>query len=526
MKRFKAQKIIFTTVLIASFLFVIQSAANAYPNRSFKDIPKGYWAAPSIRMLANYSIVNGGANGKFRPDEGVRRDELAKLLITAFNLPDATETVVFKDVDINNWASPYISTTAFEGLMEGFPEYAFRPASVTTRAQVAKILVALTKPKGFSVASSNSGKKFSDVPNEHWSSSYVSAAAGNQLINGYPDGTFRPNGKISRAEAALILYRALLHRDVLMNSSTSKGIRYERFRRFTPFGPLHINILKIEKNAPVSFKVALAQNKVTGLERISSMAKRNKAIAAINGDYFSMKTGGCSGLMIDKQLISSPINKRSFLGILSDNTCFIDRASMESFITSSNGKRGKISWVNKTRKGLKDAIICYTPLFGRPTMTDNKGNEAVIRIDGPVTPDTELTGTVLAVYYNKGNTPIPKNCVVLSGVGLGKKYIGSCLPLGDTVKLKFSLNPNLPSEAKAIGGGPRLIRNGVVKIENEPFQTRQITGRHPRTGIGIDSEGGLIIEVIDGRMNGFSVGMTLTELAYDLKQHGAVDAMN
>jgi exopolysaccharide biosynthesis protein len=476
-------------------------------------------------MLANYSIINGGANGKFRPGDGLRRDELAKLMATSFGLPEPTSTVSeinFSDVNPDGWASQYISISTFEGLMEGFPEYAFRPASITTRAQVAKILVKLNK---YAIATPVD-QRFKDVSDLHWGSSYIETAARNRLIDGYPDGSFRPNNKITRAEAAAIIYRALLRRDVLMNSSTAKGIRYERFRRFTPFGPLHINLLKIEKNAPVTFKVALAQNKVTGLEKISSIARRNGAIAAINGDFFSMSTGGCSGLMIDKQLISSPINRRSFLGILSDNTCFISRTAMISYVKSSQDKKGIISWVNKTRKGLKNAIVCYTPLFGRPTMTDDNGNEAIIKIDGPVTPDTELTGTVLEVRYNKGNTPIPNGCVVLSGIGSGKTYLGTCLPIGDKVTMKFSLDPNLPSDAKAIGGGPRLVRNGTVRVENEPFMTKQLTGRHPRTGIGIDEKGNLIIEVVDGRMPGFSVGMTLTELAYDLKQHGAIDAMN
>jgi exopolysaccharide biosynthesis protein len=522
MRKIKALKFFLTIVLVTASLFIIQASASAYPNRSFRDVAKNHWAAPSIKMLANYSIINGGADGKFRPEQGLRRDELAKLLITAFGLPDATSTADFTDVGSGYWANQYISTSAFEGLMEGFPEYAFRPAGITTRAQVAKILVKANK---YSIASSG-GKNFSDVPDQHWGFSFIKAAANNHLISGYPDGTFRPNERITRAEAAVIIYRALLRRDVLMNSSTSQGVRYERLRRFTPFGPLHINILKIDKTAPISFKVALAQSRVTGLERISSMAKRHGAIAAINGDYFSMKTGGCSGLMIDKQLISSPINRRSFLGILADNTCFIDRAAMNSYIESSRNKRGIISWVNKTRKGLKDAIICYTPLFGRPTMTDNAGTEAIIAIDGPVTPDTEITGIVKEVRYNKGNTPIPSGCVVLSGIGLGKTYLGSYLPLGDTVKLKFSLTPNLPSDARAIGGGPRLIRNGVVHVENEPFMSRQLTGRHPRTGFGVDDKGNLIIEVVDGRMAGFSVGMTLTELAYDLREHGAIDAMN
>jgi hypothetical protein len=293
MKRFKTRFIFLTIVLITGLLLSVQTTASAYPNRSFCDVPKNHWAAPSIKMLANYSIISGGANGKFRPEDGLRRDELAKLMTSALGLPDSTSTtgeINFSDVNPGGWASQYINISTFQGLMEGFPEYAFRPASITTRAQVAKILVKANKY----TMESATGARFKDVSDLHWGSAYIETAAKNKLIDGYPDGSFKPNNKITRAEAAVIIYRALLHRDVLMNSSTSQGIRYERFRRFTPFGPLHINVLKVEKSAPVSFKVALAQNRVTGLEKISSIAKRYGAIAAINGDFFSMLTGGCS----------------------------------------------------------------------------------------------------------------------------------------------------------------------------------------------------------------------------------------
>lgn len=522
---------IFATLLSAALLITVVFGglmpAEAASRTSFPDVGKHYWAADYILPLANFGIINGNVDGKFKPTDNLRRSELAKLLTTAFMYSKSPRVPAFSDVEPNHWAAGFISTVIEQDLVDGFPDNTFRPNAMATRVQLAKILV---KVKGYSI-SNVSAQTFEDVGSGYWGYRYVQTAAKNNLISGYSDGTFKPNAQITRAEAAALIYRALLNKDYLLERSSANQITCERYRRFIKSGPININVLKVPKAAPVSIELGLAQSKATAREqvaareRLSSMAKRKGAIAGVNADFFSLKTGGSSGLMVDDQILSSPINSRSYFGILRDKTCFIDRASMSASVIASGGRAGIIAWLNKYRDRDSDTIYAYTPFYGPSTLTEDTGTEVTIQIDGAVTPSSELTGTVVDVHLG-GNSPIPLNCIVLSAdSGSGRNFLNASMKIGDTVNLKFYLNP-WQSGAAAIGGGPRLVRAGQVNVESEAFSSSQVKGRDPRTGIGIDSQGNLIVEVIDGRSDDFSIGMTLNELAADLKSRGAVDAMN
>jgi hypothetical protein len=271
----------------------------------------------------------------------------------------------------------------------------------------------------------------------------------------------------------------------------------------------------------------LAKDRVTGLERVSSIAKRYDALAAINGDFFSTDgKSGSSGILANNQLISSPLTSRSYFGVRSDGKYFIDRSTMQATVTAANGKKGLVSWVNKCRDSYSDTIVAYTPAYGTVTKTTtDTGSEVVLRLDKmPLSTEFEATATVVDVRSNNGNTPIPSDGIVLSGVGSSKTYLDSYFKTGDSIKLTFTMNPPIPGDAIVVGGGPRLVRDGVADVESEGFTG--ISGRRARTGIGYDSKGNLIIVVVDGGIGNYSIGMTLAELAGELEDRGAVDAMN
>ncbi|HEY3373606.1 MAG TPA: S-layer homology domain-containing protein [Candidatus Aquicultor sp.] len=518
------KRVFITFLLFALFVFIASMPVLAAPHASFCDVNSSYWAHTPIYSLANYGVINGGADNRFRPTDGLTRCELAKLLTLGFVIQNEPVSLSYADLSESHWARQFVAKTVSAGWMNGFPDKTFRPSNKATRAQVAKILVAAA---GYPVED-NASQDFKDVGSGHWAYTYIATAAKNGLISGYPDGTFRPNAQLTRAEAATLIYRTLKNKDYLIDHAAVSGIRFERYRRFTSQGPLNINVLNIPKTSPTAFKLGLAHSIVASREALSSMAQRTGAIAGINADFFSFNPGGPSGLMVDGQIISSPINNRSYFGILPDKTCIIDKTSLTASITPSATQRsGIIAWVNKLRDASSSTIITYTPLFGSSTLTDNGGIEVVVRVSGAVAPGSELEGTVVDVRDGAGNTAIPADCVVLSAPnGAGRDYLVANMVLGDTVKLAFSLGSNWQDSMSAVGGGPRLIRDGNTGVENEAFESSQVKGRSPRTGIGIDTDGDLIIEVVDGRADNFSIGMTLSELAADLADRGAINAMS
>jgi hypothetical protein len=104
----------------------------------------------------------------------------------------------YLDLDPTYWAYEYISKLSEEGIISGYPDNTFRPANTITRAEFAKIIVlAASSQVPYTTQSS-----FSDVPNNHWALRYIEVAKERNIISGYPDGTFRPNNPITRAEIA------------------------------------------------------------------------------------------------------------------------------------------------------------------------------------------------------------------------------------------------------------------------------------------------------------------------------------
>lgn len=101
------------------------------------------------------------------------------------------------------WAQQYISQLANRGVIGGFPNGTFKPETKITRAQFAAIAAqALKLPAG-------SGSNFTDVPGAHWAAAVIGAASNAGLIGGFPDGSFKPEESLTRAQALVILSKAL-----------------------------------------------------------------------------------------------------------------------------------------------------------------------------------------------------------------------------------------------------------------------------------------------------------------------------
>ena len=112
--------------------------------------------------------------------------------------------VSYWDVSRSHWAIGFINRLSEKGIISGYQDGSFRPEANITRAEFAKIIVLAA---GFSVPASVSSS-FHDVPNAHWAVRYIEAAKANGVINGYKDGTFRSDAKVTRAEVAKMVITA------------------------------------------------------------------------------------------------------------------------------------------------------------------------------------------------------------------------------------------------------------------------------------------------------------------------------
>lgn len=107
-------------------------------------------------------------------------------------------TAGFTDLE-GHWAAPSIEKLVEKGIVKGYEDYTFHPSGTLTRAEAAALIARAYQLKGGETLPS-----FPDVPSTHWARDAVNATALKGVIRGYPDGTFRPNDPVTRAEMTVM----------------------------------------------------------------------------------------------------------------------------------------------------------------------------------------------------------------------------------------------------------------------------------------------------------------------------------
>jgi len=110
----------------------------------------------------------------------------------------------FPDVPAGHWARTQIALVSMLNIVTGYPDGMFKPEGEITRAEMATLLMKAGQPvNNIKRATAN----YNDVENDHWAIRYIMAASATGVVEGYPDGTFRPDGKITRAEGLTMITR-------------------------------------------------------------------------------------------------------------------------------------------------------------------------------------------------------------------------------------------------------------------------------------------------------------------------------
>ncbi|MGZ9585608.1 S-layer homology domain-containing protein [Paenibacillus marinisediminis] len=190
-------------------------------NIVFIDV-QNHWANDAIYDMAQKGYISGYQDNSFKPEKPITREEFAKLISVTFSLDLVdVDTPSFSDVQRDRWSFKYVEA-AKEFLTGYYPPKGkpfFSPATKATREDVA---VALVKVLGYTPDDLQDpyilDRNFSDVDSISYNlRDYVAIATENRLIQGYEDGTFRPENPITRAEVATLLYR------VIKDSSHDQG---------------------------------------------------------------------------------------------------------------------------------------------------------------------------------------------------------------------------------------------------------------------------------------------------------------
>jgi hypothetical protein len=323
-------------------------------------------------------------------------------------------------------------------------------------------------------------------------------------------------------------------------------------------GPWRVHVLEVDPGrfrgtvAPV-----LANGVVTRRETVTAIDRRTRALAGVNGGYFTIGTadgtpGDPAGLsVVGGELVSEAVDGRTDL-VLGGGRARIMALSNDLRARSSDGARRLVDGRNR-RPGLIRAcggdggdrptdaplhditctdpseLVQITPRFGARTPPG-------ARVEAVIGPD----GRVRALRTRRGG--IPRGGSVLLGTGDGASWLRAHARPGRRVRVTARVTIAgggtlaLRAGTGVVNGGPRLLAGGAPAIDataegfvhpgDPEFLYRFGVRRNPRTMAGVTRAGRLLLVAVDGGAPGYSVGLTFAEEAAVMASLGAVDATN
>lgn len=300
-----------------------------------------------------------------------------------------------------------------------------------------------------------------------------------------------------------------------------------------------MNVLEVDLRTPgLSIRGIRANDAFKTRETVRSMAARtHSVIAAVNGDFFNIKTGESeNNVIIEGDVIKgvgvtdSPYdtwsNLHSQFGIDWKNHPFIDRFGLDARISFA-GSSIRLDGINFREDS--GSLVLYTRFVGDSAPVDtlgrqfvsvpmrlisHHGNTVVYRVDGEI--------------QRGGSMRLAKGGA-FAGAGKSRDLIERIARYKGNIRVTTGLAPGRGNIRTVVGGWPRLIRDGKRTAEYadilEGTFPRFSSGRHPRTAIGFNRDSTKLIALtVDGRRESDS-GMSLVELADAMLLLGAYQAM-
>ena len=293
-------------------------------------------------------------------------------------------------------------------------------------------------------------------------------------------------------------------------TDVTSGVKHIKLTKYYSGRPVRINVVEVDMKLTDGLELTPALSSEATLKSrrtISSIAKNNNAVVALNGTYFKPQTGVPLGtLMINEKMYTGPIHDRVAMGIFDDHFD-LARVSLDASIAGGE-KLIKVNNINQPRM-LSTHVIVYTPDWGQYSPAAPKYGVGLQVIDGKIT------------KASANPVEIPENGFVISG----PKSILYALLDKKVAKLELNTTPEWKGVKHIISGGPYLVKDGEVFVDMTAQKLQSIGGRNPRSAIGYTADNNVILVAVDGR-EGSSIGMTLMELANFMKSIGCVGAIN
>lgn len=285
----------------------------------------------------------------------------------------------------------------------------------------------------------------------------------------------------------------------------------------TARGPVRVHVIDVDPGSPaIEVRPALACETVHRRASVSQIVQRSGAWGGINGGFFARNGPPLGMLVIDGEWVRDPWGGRTVLGITRDGDLLMDRLDFAGRVIFAGHGAQKLAGVNRGHED-QDTLMMYNRHWGAFVEGAQGRTRLAVNAHGQVI-EKSADGKVIA---------IPRGGFVLSGNGRMAASL-NLIELGCEITLELGTTPAWPELTHAVGGGPRLVKDGRKHITASPerFRPDIYAGTPARSAVGITEAGRLLLVVVDGLRDGERCGMTLDELASTMIKLGARDAMN
>jgi len=167
---------------------------------NFSDV-NGHWAEGYIQRWSEERIINGYEDATFRPNNNITRAEYVAMMMRIFEPMQTADLSQFSDVNRSAWYYDALSRAYAMGVINGYSSNSMMPEANITRQEAIVILNRM-----INLPLTSNASQFTDASEiAEWAKNAVVAFAENQYVNGYEDGSIKPNAYITRAEITKIL---------------------------------------------------------------------------------------------------------------------------------------------------------------------------------------------------------------------------------------------------------------------------------------------------------------------------------
>ncbi|QHE53620.1 phosphodiester glycosidase family protein [Pontibacillus sp. HMF3514] len=309
----------------------------------------------------------------------------------------------------------------------------------------------------------------------------------------------------------------------------------------------NVNIMQVHVGNPYTTIQMNYPKPFPSLGTVTSQAKTvskegNRVVGSINGSFYHTTNAMPAYLISENQSLfnlgaisagsDEYMSVPTAFGMTNDGKAMIGKYDLDMRFLHDGGVIS-VDSLNRSRGA--GEIILYTSSYHLDwTKTNKYGMEITVdNTDKSLDSDNIkfgdlITGEVTDIreYGEEGRTKIPEDGFVLSiqGGQLAEQF--KYTEVGEDITLRVDIDDKWKDSKFMMASGPMLVNNGEVDLTIDKDSYRADT-RHPRTAVGTNKDGSKVYFItVDGRQNGFSDGMTLTEFANYIKSKGIYDAIN